>query len=191
MTSASSTNHSASKRLPAFPQAHFNDNTAVNSPSSNTSASIPQPSPSSNRPSSAHSTQRQPSRPPTEEVFGFESDFDDWDDDNDKDNDTDMPSDLRPPFHRPTDGKSQTPLLNSSRSNSGHDDALTRPSLVQRKSSVFHERDPDVSTKEATRQRYIYATFFLVLSLFSFVIQTETAVYIQHNLHWNKAYCML
>jgi len=27
--------------------------------------------------------------------------------------------------------------------------------------------------------------------LISFAVQTETAVYIQHNLGWKKAYCML
>lgn len=31
----------------------------------------------------------------------------------------------------------------------------------------------------------------LMISLVSFVVQTETAVYIQHELKWNKAYCML
>ena len=41
------------------------------------------------------------------------------------------------------------------------------------------------------RRKYIYASFFLVLSLVSFVVQTETAVYIQHELGWNKAYCMM
>ena len=45
--------------------------------------------------------------------------------------------------------------------------------------------------KAATRKRYIYASFFLVVSLISFCIQTETAVYIQANLGWNKAYAML
>lgn len=41
------------------------------------------------------------------------------------------------------------------------------------------------------RRKYIYASFFLILSLVSFVVQTETAVYIQHELKWNKAYCMM
>ena len=41
------------------------------------------------------------------------------------------------------------------------------------------------------RKKYIYSAFFLLLSLISFVIQTETAVYIQHELGWNKAYAML
>jgi drug/metabolite transporter (DMT)-like permease len=35
------------------------------------------------------------------------------------------------------------------------------------------------------------AGIFLLLSLVSFVIQTETAVYIQHELGWKKAYSML
>ena len=48
-----------------------------------------------------------------------------------------------------------------------------------------------VVARHATRKRYTYAAFFLVLSLISFAVQTETAVYIQSQLHWNKAYCML
>jgi len=43
----------------------------------------------------------------------------------------------------------------------------------------------------AVRKKYTYAAFFLLLSLVSFVIQTETAVYIQQELKWNKAYAML
>ena len=55
----------------------------------------------------------------------------------------------------------------------------------------MRESDPDVEHKAATRKRYTYAAFFLLLSLISFTVQTETAVYIQHELHWNKAYAML
>jgi len=124
------------------------------------------------------------------EASQLDSDFEDWDDNDDDDNNLDMPSDLRPALGRlHTGGKSQTPLL-SGKGGSGYDSPPVRPALVQRR-STFREQDPEVSAKNATRQRYIYATFFLVLSLISFVIQTETAVYIQHNLHWNKAYCML
>lgn len=47
------------------------------------------------------------------------------------------------------------------------------------------------TTPDLVRRKYIYASFFLVLSLVSFVVQTETAVYIQHELKWNKAYCMM
>ncbi|KAI5291852.1 hypothetical protein KEM54_005288 [Ascosphaera aggregata] len=45
--------------------------------------------------------------------------------------------------------------------------------------------------KDATRRKYLYAGFFLALSLISFVVQTETAVYIQKELGWVKPYCML
>lgn len=48
-----------------------------------------------------------------------------------------------------------------------------------------------MQAKLATQKKYSYAAFFLALSLVSFTIQTETAVYIQHELHWDKAYCML
>ena len=111
-----------------------------------------------------------------------------------------MPSDLRPPLRRPSDGRSHTPLLSPTLSlNSGalareqssdRVPPLIRPSPPRRK-STFHERDPGDGGAAATRQRYTYASFFLLLSLISFTVQTETAVYIQHTLHWNKAYCML
>lgn len=50
---------------------------------------------------------------------------------------------------------------------------------------------PEHSAEQATRQKYMIASGFLLLSLASFVVQTETAVYIQHELHWDKPYCML
>ncbi|KAF2151100.1 hypothetical protein K461DRAFT_228324 [Myriangium duriaei CBS 260.36] len=99
-----------------------------------------------------------------------------------------MPSDLRPP-PRHGDGKSQTPLLANDKPRdyaSPH-----RPLAPRRSTSRFHERDPETSASKGTRKRYTYAAAFLVLSLISFTVQTETAVYIQHNLKWNKAYCML
>ena len=55
----------------------------------------------------------------------------------------------------------------------------------------MRSRSPDTQARLATRKKYTYAAFFLGLSLISFVVQTETAVYIQHELGWNKAYCML
>ncbi len=56
----------------------------------------------------------------------------------------------------------------------------------------MHSKSPTYATPEnLTRRKYIYASFFLLVSLVSFVVQTETAVYIQHELGWNKAYCML
>jgi len=55
----------------------------------------------------------------------------------------------------------------------------------------MRSRSPDTQAKLAARKKYTYAAFFLVLSLIAFTVQTETAEYIQHDLGWNKAYCML
>lgn len=126
--------------------------------------------------------------------------FDDWDLDSQDGDDAhresrdsigDMPSDLRPPFHRPTEGRSHQPLLGNKRDDRrSYDSPILRPAMGRRR-STFHERDPDLEAKTATRKRYTYASAFLALSLVSFAVQTETAVYIQHHLGWNKAYTML
>lgn len=123
---------------------------------------------------------------------------DDFDNDEDDDDDSfaDGMDDRRPPLHRPTDGKSHTPLLHKDddedRGRTGYasPEPSTRPPLFTRRSTM-RSRSPDTQAKLATRKKYTYAAFFLGLSLVSFVVQTETAVYIQHELGWNKAYCML
>jgi hypothetical protein len=114
-----------------------------------------------------------------------------------EDDELDEMGDRRPPLHRPTDRKSHTPLLNKDdeeRGRTGYDspslEAAARPPLFTRRSTM-RSRSPDTQAKFATRKKYTYAAFFLGLSLVSFVVQTETAVYIQHELGWNKAYCML
>ena len=97
----------------------------------------------------------------------------------------------RPPMHQPTDGRAHVPLLKEERGRLSYDgEANIRPSVVARR-STFRSRSPDLAGASATRKKYTYAAFFLGLSLVSFVIQTETAVYIQHELRWKKAYCML
>ncbi|KAK3178532.1 hypothetical protein OEA41_000669 [Lepraria neglecta] len=101
--------------------------------------------------------------------------------------------DGRPPLHRaPTDGKSHVPLLKDERGRPSYDspNGNARPAFAARK-STFRSRSPDMEGSSAVRKKYTYAAFFLLLSLVSFVIQTETAVYIQHELKWNKAYAML
>jgi drug/metabolite transporter (DMT)-like permease len=105
----------------------------------------------------------------------------------------------RPPYRRPSGGLSNTPLLSDKRPNQERDhrrrdDSDDRDPMT----SSFHSRHT-LATKSPTyadppnltRRKYIYASFFLLVSLVSFVVQTETAVYIQHELHWDKAYCML
>lgn len=121
--------------------------------------------------------------PPADEDFSdFDSDLEDM-------------GDRRPPLHRPADGRSHQPLLGDDdmeRGRMGYETSIDggdRPHFSRR--STMRSRSPDTQAKIATRKKYTYAAFFLGLSLVSFVVQTETAVYIQHELKWNKAYCML
>lgn len=103
----------------------------------------------------------------------------------------------RPPLHRPTDGRSQQPLLKDERhgrlsqSSLGHGDAEGRPMLHHTRRPTIRSMSPERDAAQATRKKYLIASGFLLLSLASFVVQTETAVYIQHELHWDKPYCML
>ena len=99
----------------------------------------------------------------------------------------------RPPLHRPTDGRSQQPLLKDegrgrAQYESPHGSA--RPVFAARR-STFRSRSPDLEGSAATKKKYAIAAFFLALSLVAFVVQTETASYIQNELGWKKAYCML
>ena len=109
--------------------------------------------------------------------------------------DNDMPV-ARPPMHRPTDERSNVPLLKDERrgrqpNNSAADrEEGMRPSSTTR-ITTFKSGTPDYNAKFATRKRYTYAAFFLLLSLISFTVQAETSVYIQQELGWNKPYCML
>lgn len=109
--------------------------------------------------------------------------------------DDDEMGDRRPPLHRPTDGRSHQPLLHKDdedRGRTGYDSPNITPERpVFSRRSTMRSRSPDTQAKLATRKKYTYAAFFLGLSLVSFVVQTETAVYIQHELGWDKAYCML
>ena len=114
-----------------------------------------------------------------------DSDFGTWDDDvEDRPgaNDTDMASDLRP-------GRSSQNLPLLAGDKQGDYDEESAP--THNRPSRFRERDSEALAKQATKKRYTYAACFLVVSLISFAVQTETAVYIQHNLGWKKAYCML
>lgn len=107
----------------------------------------------------------------------------------DEEEGVDMPSDLR----RSEDDKAhwRQPLLSNDKSRHSYDrNVSNRPGVSSRRSS-FKERDPEAHAAETTRKRYTYAAGFLVISLISFAVQTETAVYIQHTLRWNKAFCMM
>ncbi|KAJ5188348.1 Drug/metabolite transporter [Penicillium cf. griseofulvum] len=102
----------------------------------------------------------------------------------------------RSPLHPPTDGRSQQPLLDDhhrrSRSSLGNRDAEEgRPMLHETRRPTIRSRSPEHDATQATRKKYMVASGFLLLSLISFVVQTETASYIQNELHWKKPYCML
>ncbi|KAK5116950.1 hypothetical protein LTR62_006671 [Meristemomyces frigidus] len=119
-----------------------------------------------------------------------DSDFEHWGDEDDLGSaGEDMPSELRRPSIRSgANGGLHSPLLQGE--DKYHDPEDGRRSN-HRRSSRFRERDPASMAAAATRKRYTYAAIFLGISLVSFAVQTETAVYIQHNLGWKKAYCML
>ncbi|SPN97372.1 related to DUF6 domain protein [Cephalotrichum gorgonifer] len=111
--------------------------------------------------------------------------------------------DRRPPFHHPTDSHAVAPLLQSpgdldrgrtsrantppTRSSSTHSNR--RPFLSRR--STMRSVSPSELAREAARRKYSYAAFFFLLVLVSFAVQTELSAYIQGDLGWDKAYCML
>lgn len=122
--------------------------------------------------------------------------FSEFDEDTNHDRDTSrerrgfeaMPSDLRPSLDMEHKSSHHQPLLSSDKARQSYDSESHHGFSSPRR---LRERDPHSDAAKATRKRYTYAACFLLVSLVSFAIQTETAVYIQHNLHWNKAYCML
>ncbi|ORY68954.1 uncharacterized protein BCR38DRAFT_424856 [Pseudomassariella vexata] len=125
-------------------------------------------------------------------------DSDEEEDEEEDDDDMDRPS-----YTRPSNGRSGTPLLHKNDEERGRSrgapspllmpsswsTSRTRPSLARR--STMRSRSPDTQARIAARKKYTYAAVFLIISLVSFCIQTELAAYVQQDLGWNKAYCML
>ncbi|KAI1406878.1 hypothetical protein F5Y13DRAFT_176158 [Hypoxylon sp. FL1857] len=129
----------------------------------------------------------------------------------DSEDDDAMPDSKRPAFLRPADGRSVTPLLkksddedrgrpryNNSRPTSPLPIPVSTPSSIHSTSrpvfsrrSTMRSRSPDTQARMAARKKYTYAAIFLVVSLISFCVQTELGRYVQHELGWDKAYCML
>lgn len=98
------------------------------------------------------------------------------------------------PSRRPSFGADSLDLdsrFEYSASNEDHNQ--NRPPTYLSRTSTMRSQSPGMVEKamRETRRTYKWAAFFLVLSLVSFVVQTETAVYIQHELGWSKAYAML
>lgn len=91
-----------------------------------------------------------------------------------------------------------SPILSPSNSRRGsrHTNASLSASGTHRRSafsrrSTLRSRSPATNARLAARKKYTYAAVFLLISLVSFCVQTELAAYVQHDLGWNKAYCML
>lgn len=88
------------------------------------------------------------------------------------------------------------PSPSGSRPGSRHSNVSAGASATPRRSafsrrSTLRSRSPATNARLAARKKYTYAAVFLVISLVSFCVQTELAAYVQHDLGWNKAYCML
>ena len=190
-------------RLPSLnaPEAKYASSTptpSFNTPSTSTSPDSGPPSRRSSPYKANVANNKARNSPPPRSPFtpGGKSQAYDFDEEGASDFDLeeeDEMGDTRPPLHRPTDGKSQQPLLKDERGRPSYDgpaNGSARPAFATRR-STFRSRSPDMEGSSVVRKKYTYAAFFLILSLISFVIQTETAVYIQHELRWNKAYAML
>ncbi|KAL7949517.1 hypothetical protein V8C42DRAFT_311106 [Trichoderma barbatum] len=70
-----------------------------------------------------------------------------------------------------------------------YDSPVSRPTMTRR--STMRSRSPGELAASSARKKYSYAAFFLVLSLVAFCVQTELSAYIQGDLGWDKAYCMM
>ncbi|KAK4634210.1 hypothetical protein CLAFUW4_01205 [Fulvia fulva] len=174
---------------------HARDNTSTPDPDSSDLVHLSKET--SRQPTPLHNLPH-PDRFPSETGIADDedSDFDDWSNEGESSawhDPASMPSDLRSErpssFHKPCSHQSQ-PLLSGDKP--PEYESPPRPGMGSRRSTRFRERDPPIKKpKSDTRTRYTYAACFLLVSLVSFAVQTETAVYIQHDLHWTKPYCML
>ena len=63
--------------------------------------------------------------------------------------------------------------------------------MTSRMSRLRSLSPTEAAAQQNTRNKYIYAVPILLVSLVSFVVQTELSAYIQDDLGWNKAYCMM
>ncbi|KAF8247838.1 hypothetical protein K440DRAFT_550267 [Wilcoxina mikolae CBS 423.85] len=95
-----------------------------------------------------------------------------------------------------SEGRSSQPLLDDSdlqrgRSETSYEGTGEVEARARRRHEMRSRSPSGAAIGLATRQKYIIAAVSLVLSLVSFVVQTETAVYIQSELGWKKPYLML
>ncbi|KAK3326793.1 hypothetical protein B0H66DRAFT_513412 [Apodospora peruviana] len=94
------------------------------------------------------------------------------------------------PTPQASSSTAQAPSYLQPRSPSMYEDPTpSRPTFSRR--STMRSRSPTTNARLEAKNKYKAAAFFLVVSLISFTVQTELAAYVQHDLGWNKAYCML
>ncbi|KAH6689427.1 hypothetical protein F5X68DRAFT_203675 [Plectosphaerella plurivora] len=103
--------------------------------------------------------------------------------DNDRDADLQLDRDLDAALDDDTRGRGTDPLM-------GGEPRSHQASFHSRRSRL-RSRSPDAHAASTVRTKYTIAAVFLVLCLVSFVVQTELSAYVQKDLGWNKAYCML
>ncbi|KAG5989101.1 hypothetical protein E4U43_004565 [Claviceps pusilla] len=99
------------------------------------------------------------------------------------------------PLGRPSLSRLTTPTTDAddSSSNLAHPPMTARHASFSRQSTM-HSRSPKAvmeAAKASARKKYLFAALFLSVSLVAFCVQTELSAYIQHDLGWSKAYCMM
>jgi drug/metabolite transporter (DMT)-like permease len=102
--------------------------------------------------------------------------------DRDRDRDAELDADLDAALDD-TRGRGTDPLM-------GGEPRSHQASFHSRRSRL-RSRSPDAHAASTVRTKYTIAGVFLVLCLVAFVVQTELSAYVQKDLGWNKAYCML
>ncbi|KAF4124306.1 EamA-like transporter family [Geosmithia morbida] len=74
----------------------------------------------------------------------------------------------------------------------GRSAAPSQASTFAGRRSMMRSRSPrEVVAEDKAKRKYMFAAFFLGVSLVSFCVQTELSSYIQNDLGWGKAYCMM
>lgn len=92
------------------------------------------------------------------------------------------------PNHRSSSSRHVSTHSDASRSAGG---TPAHNAAFSSRRTTLRSRSPATNARLAARKKYTYAAVFLIISLVSFCVQTELAAYVQHELGWNKAYCML
>ncbi|KAG5970483.1 hypothetical protein E4U55_001656 [Claviceps digitariae] len=108
--------------------------------------------------------------------------------------DTDASSKRSSPSARPLSSRLTTPTHDANNLPDIFHPPMTARHPSFGRQSTMHSRSPTAvleAAKASARKKYLFAAFFLSVSLVAFCVQTELSAYIQHDLGWSKAYCMM